>query len=86
MLSQQRWGREHACARGQCCCPCGYYTEGTQWREAAKAAVGKWMGGEEIKWGHITTSFEIPTKNFRVYSEDTGESQRFLNRRTMIRP
>lgn len=32
-----------------------------------------WAGGGEIKWGQITTGFESPTKNLRVYLEDTGD-------------
>lgn len=30
--------------------------------------------------------FEIPTRNLGIYSEDTEESQRFLNRSKVIRP
>ena len=39
--------------------------------EVSDAGVGKWRGGEKIKWGQITKGFENPTKNLGIYSEDS---------------
>lgn len=86
LLPQQRQRWEHACATGTLLMSKWLLHRGYPAAGGGQGrALGKWTGGEKIKWGQMTTGFEIPTINFRIYSEDTGESPRFLNRNKTIR-